>query len=97
METRYDAFTGIEVVSMTVPAMALKLTVPKLACSACVETVTKAILGLDSQARVQGDPKTKIVAVELSTAFVNVTDRPQALIHQALETVGYPVADSTQD
>ena len=44
--------------------MALQLTVPKLACSACTNTLTKAIQTIDSTATVQANPKTKVVSVE---------------------------------
>ncbi len=43
--------------------MTLQLTVPKLACSAYANTITKAIQSIDSTATVQADPKTKIVSI----------------------------------
>ncbi len=39
--------------------MALQLTVPNMACSACGDTITKAIKVIDPNAMVQADPKTQ--------------------------------------
>lgn len=64
--------------------MKLDLTVPDLACSACVETVTKAIHGVDADAQVAADPKTKQVSVE--------TAAPEADIKGAIANAGYTVA-----
>jgi len=62
--------------------MHLTLTVPKLACAACVATVTQAIQTVDPQAEVSGDPKTKQVQV--------LTTRDPDEIRQVLVQVGYP-------
>jgi copper chaperone len=62
--------------------MHLTLTVPKLACAACVATVTQAIQTVDPQAEVSGDPGTKQVRV------MTTVDPEQ--IYQALVQVGYP-------
>ncbi|MGQ9838075.1 MAG: heavy-metal-associated domain-containing protein [Cyanobacteriota bacterium] len=62
--------------------MQTTLTVPKLACSACVETVTKAIQQLDPQAQVQVDPKTKQVVI--------TSEHPVSDLRQALAQAGYP-------
>ena len=43
--------------------MTLEFTVPNLACSACVEAVTKAVQAVDAAAQVNADPKTKQVSV----------------------------------
>jgi copper chaperone len=51
--------------------MALQLTVPKLACSACTNTLTKAIQTIDSTATVQANPKTKVVSVETQASVCN--------------------------
>ncbi|MCJ2542388.1 heavy-metal-associated domain-containing protein [Thermostichus vulcanus] len=64
--------------------MQTALTVPKLACSACVETVTKAVQQLDPQAQVQADPKTKQVVI--------TSERPVSDLRQALTQAGYPPA-----
>ncbi|MEO0802532.1 MAG: heavy-metal-associated domain-containing protein [Cyanobacteria bacterium J06642_2] len=68
----------------------LTLTVPKLACSACVETVTAAVRACDARAQVNADPNTKQVEIELSAHFVDATDRPEASVRQAMTDAGYP-------
>ncbi|MBD2519574.1 heavy metal transporter [Hydrococcus rivularis NIES-593] len=62
--------------------MTLQLTVPKLACSACANTITKAIQSIDSTATVQADPKTKIVSIE--------TQAPETKIKEVIAAIGYP-------
>ncbi len=62
--------------------MSLTLTIPKLACAACVATVTQAIQAVDSHAEVSGDPGTKQVRV--------MTTRDPDEIRQVLVQVGYP-------
>ncbi|AFY91015.1 heavy-metal-associated domain-containing protein [Chroococcidiopsis thermalis] len=64
--------------------MSLQLKVPKLACAACVNTVTKAIRSVDTTAKVEADPKTKIVRID--------TQREEAEIKAAIASVGYPAA-----
>ncbi|MEN9221925.1 MAG: heavy-metal-associated domain-containing protein [Thermostichus sp. HHBFW_bins_43] len=64
--------------------MQTALTVPKLACSACVETVTQAVRQLDPQAQVEADPKTKRVVI--------TSERSADDLRQALIQVGYPPA-----
>lgn len=64
--------------------MKLDLTVPDLACSACVETVTKAVHSVDATARVAADPKTKQVSI--------VTDAAATNIKSAIATAGYTIA-----
>jgi copper chaperone len=64
--------------------MTLSFTVPNLACSACVETVTKAIQTVDATAQVNADPKTKQVNV--------TTEVSEAIIQQAIIDAGYIVA-----
>jgi copper chaperone len=61
--------------------MVLELKIPNLACSACVETVTKAV---DTQAQVIADPKTKQVSI--------VTSAPEAAIQTAITAAGYTIA-----
>jgi len=62
--------------------MTLQLTVPKLACSACANTITKAIQSIDSKATVQADPKTKLVSIE--------TQAPETKIKEVIAAIGYP-------
>ncbi|HSM84403.1 MAG TPA: heavy-metal-associated domain-containing protein [Nodosilinea sp.] len=64
--------------------MTLSLTVPNLACSACVETVTQAIHAVDAAAQVIADTKTKAVTV--------ATEASEADIKQAITAAGYTVA-----
>lgn len=64
--------------------MTLELTVPNMACSACSETITKAIHALDPNAAVQADPKTKLVNIE--------TQASETDIKQAITNAGYTVA-----
>jgi len=61
----------------------LNLTVPDMACSACAETITKAVQTLDSGASVQADPETK--KVDIST-----TSDPEQ-VKQAIADAGYTV------
>jgi copper chaperone len=64
--------------------MALELTVPDMACSACGDSITQAIQAIDPQAIVHPDPKTKLVNIE--------TQADVAAIKQAITTAGYTVA-----
>jgi copper chaperone len=64
--------------------MALQLIVPNMACSACGETITKAIQAVDPTATVQADPKTKLVSIE--------TRQSETTIKQAIADAGYSVA-----
>lgn len=61
--------------------MVLQLTVPKLACSACVNAITKVIQTLDSTASVQANPKTKLVSK---------TQASETAIKEAIAAAGYP-------
>lgn len=63
--------------------MNIELTVPSMACSACSDTITKAIKTVDPNAVVQADPKTKLVNVE--------TEKPETEIREAIASAGYPV------
>lgn len=64
--------------------MTLQLTVPKLACSACVNTITKAVKAVDPNALVQAEPKTKLVLIE--------TQAEESAITEAIAAAGYPAA-----
>lgn len=64
--------------------MTLQLTVPNMACSACSDTITKAIKAIDPGATVQADTKTKQVNVETQAAEI--------AIKQAIIDAGYTVA-----
>ena len=64
--------------------MVIQLTVPNMACSACGNTITKAIKAIDPTATVQADPKTKQVSIETQTTETN--------IKQAITDAGYTIA-----
>ncbi len=64
--------------------MMLEIVVPSMACSACADTITKAVTALDPTATVEADLKTKQVKIE--------TLKPAAEITAAIETAGYPVS-----
>ena len=64
--------------------MTLQLTVPKLACSACVNTITKAVKAVDPNALIQAEPKTKLVLIE--------TQAEESAITYAIAAAGYPAA-----
>ncbi|MGB3654279.1 MAG: heavy-metal-associated domain-containing protein [Rivularia sp. (in: cyanobacteria)] len=64
--------------------MTIQLKVPGIACSACVNTVTKAIKTVDANATVDADTKTKIVKVESQHSV----DKIKEIIAEA----GYPAA-----
>lgn len=61
----------------------LNLTVPDMACGACVETITKAVQALDSTATVEADTKTKALTVTTSMSL--------EVISQAIADAGYTV------
>jgi copper chaperone len=64
--------------------MTLKLTIPNMACSACADTITKAIKSIDNNAQVQADTKTKLVTIETTASETN--------IKQVITTAGYTVS-----
>ena len=63
--------------------MTLQLTVPNMACSACSDTITKAIKAIDPAAAVQADTKTKQINIE--------TQATETAIKQAITDAGYTV------
>lgn len=64
--------------------MTLQVKVPNMACSACGNTITKAIKAVDATATVTADPKTKLVSIE--------TEVSEAVVKQAISDAGYSVA-----
>lgn len=62
--------------------MTLQLKVPSMACSACADTISKAVKAVDPAAVIEADPKTKLVQV--------ASHQPDALIKQAIADAGYP-------
>ncbi len=61
--------------------MKLQLKVPDMTCGGCVNAITNAIKTVDTNATVQGDPKTKIVLVE--------TESTESAIKKAIAQAGY--------
>jgi copper chaperone len=64
--------------------MTIKLNVPDLACSACAETITKAVQSIDPTAKVQADPQTKQVMVESTVS--------ESSVRKAIAAAGYTPA-----
>ncbi len=64
--------------------MTLQLTVPDMACSACVKTITNAVKEIDATATVAADPKTKLVDIE--------TQQSETAVKQAIVAAGYTIA-----
>jgi copper chaperone len=64
--------------------MMLELTVPNMACSACAETITKAVTAIDPTAKISADPATKQVNVE--------TQADASAVKEAITAAGYTVA-----
>ena len=63
--------------------MAIELTVPSMACSACSDPITQAVQAIDPSATVQADTKTKLVVIETQT--------PEATVKAAIVAAGYSV------
>jgi copper chaperone len=63
--------------------MSFQVTVANMACSACSDTITKAIQTIDPNAKINADPKTKLVNVDTIASFTE--------IKQAITTAGYTV------
>lgn len=64
--------------------MALEFKVPSMACSACAEKISKAVMAVDPSATIEADPKTKWVKVE--------TTQPEGAVKTAIANAGYPIA-----
>ncbi|MDX2244833.1 MAG: heavy-metal-associated domain-containing protein [Leptolyngbyaceae cyanobacterium bins.302] len=63
--------------------MTLQFKVPNMACSACSDTITKAVAAIDPTAKVEADPKTKLVTID--------TQEPETTVKQAIAAAGYTV------
>ncbi|MEO1148677.1 MAG: heavy-metal-associated domain-containing protein [Cyanobacteria bacterium J06638_22] len=64
--------------------MKYELTVPDMACSACADTISKAVVALDPSAKVAANPETKQVEVETTVSETSVKE--------AITTAGYSIA-----
>lgn len=61
----------------------LHLSIPSMACSACVETITKAVQEIDAGATVEANLKTKQVQI--------TTCQSDVVVKSAISNAGYPV------
>jgi copper chaperone len=59
------------------------LTISSMACSACADSITKAVQGVDPSATVQADLQTKVVTIS--------TNEPAEAIKGAIASAGYPI------
>ena len=65
-----------------VEIMTLQLKVPKIACSACANTIAQAVKTVDPAAVVEADIKTKLVTIQ--------SVKPENEVRKAIASVGYP-------
>jgi copper chaperone len=61
----------------------IELKIPSMACSACAETITKAVKALDDSATIQADLTTKLVSITSTQAEPD--------IKSAIAAAGYAV------
>jgi copper chaperone len=64
--------------------MTLQLTVPNMACSACADTITKAVKTIDPTAEINADPKSKQVNID--------TQANENAVREAIAAAGYTIA-----
>ncbi len=64
--------------------MTLQFTVPNMACSACADTITKAVKAIDPAATIDADPKSKQVNID--------TQANETAVRDAITAAGYTVA-----
>ncbi len=64
--------------------MTIELKVPNMACGACGETITQAVLSIDPKASVKADLKSKQVVVN--------TQASESSVKEAISAAGYPPA-----
>lgn len=64
--------------------MTLQLTVPNMACSACADTITKAVKAIDPAAEINADPKSKQVNID--------TQANENAVREAIVAAGYSIA-----
>lgn len=63
--------------------MTLELKVSNMACSACANTITQAVIAIDPTAKVAADLKTKLVNIE--------TQQSEVAVKAAIVSAGYTV------
>ena len=61
--------------------MTVQLKVPDMACDACAQAITQAVIALDADAIVTADTQTKQVTVE--------TQASESSVREAIATAGY--------
>ncbi len=64
--------------------MNLKLSVPSIGCSSCIETITKAIQSVDTSAVITGDSASKSLDIE--------SQLPEVKIRELITIAGHKVA-----
>lgn len=64
--------------------MTIQFKIPNMACGACAETITQAVIDIDPKASVKADPKTKQVIVN--------TQASESSVKEAITSAGYPPA-----
>jgi len=64
--------------------MNLKLSVPSIGCSSCIETITKAIQSVDASAVITGDSASKSLDIE--------SQLPEVKIRELITIAGHKVA-----
>ncbi|WP_019499512.1 heavy-metal-associated domain-containing protein [Pseudanabaena sp. PCC 6802] len=61
----------------------IELKIPSMACSACADTITKAVKALDASATIQADLTTKLVSI--------TTTQAESEVKGAIAAAGYAV------
>ena len=72
--------------------MLLQLKVPKLACAACVNTVTQAIGSVDATAKVEADARTKTIVIDTQQSEAEIKGANAQSARFANARAGYPAA-----
>jgi copper chaperone len=68
---------------MVIKLMIWQLTIPNMACSACVTNITSAVQAVDAQAALSADLPSKVVSIDSQLSL--------AAIAEAITQAGYPV------
>jgi copper chaperone len=63
--------------------MTWQLTIPNMACSACVTNITSAVQAVDAQATLSADLSNKVVSINSQLSLAEIS--------QAITQAGYPV------
>ncbi|MCM5553922.1 heavy-metal-associated domain-containing protein [Pleomorphomonas sp. NRK KF1] len=61
-----------------------QFTIPNMACGGCARSVTKALQGVDADAKIEADPTVHRVSVESPAS--------EAALRAALTAAGYPAS-----